>query len=106
MNTTDYARAIDRAIAKAEKEYVDQGKLIEAGWAGLRATWLPNATPDQLKVVRYAFMAGAQHLFWAMMGILDADEEPTEDDMRRMSLIAQELATFRDEVRRETMGSA
>ena len=105
MNVTDY----ERVIVEAEKEFVDKGKLIEAGWAGLRATWLPpDASPRQVKAMRYAFFAGAQHLFSSIMNVLEADQEPTDDDMRRMMLIAKELAAFYDEVHRElpTEGSA
>lgn len=98
MNVSDLRRAHDQAA----KEFVDQGKLVEAGWAGLRATWVPpDAPPHQLKAMRYAFMAGAQHLFASIMSVLEADEEPSANDMRRMDLIARELAAFYEEVQRD-----
>ena len=101
MNVTD----LERVIVDAEKEFVDQGKLVEAGWAGLRAACLPNATPDQLKLVRYAFMCGAQHLFWTFMSLPD---DLTEDDLDRVALIRDELLAFRNEVHRDmpTKGNA
>ena len=102
MNVTDFERAID----EAEKEWGAQGKLIEGGWAGLRATWMPNATPDQVKVVRYAFMAGAQHMFWLFMSL--PDDLAAEDGLDRLALIRDELMAFRSEVHRDmpTKGSA
>lgn len=98
MNVSDIRRAHDQAA----KEFVDQGKLIEAGWAGLKATWLaPDAPAHQAKALRYAFMAGAQHVFASIMSVLEAGEEPTDADLRRMDLIATELATFYEEVQRD-----
>ena len=98
MNVTDHQRIADAAA----KEFVDRGQLIEAGWAALRATWLsPNAPPNQVKAMRYAYMAGAQHLFASIMGVLDAGEEPTAGDLHRMELISRELTAFYDEVQRD-----
>jgi hypothetical protein len=61
------------------KQLADDGKLIEAGWVGLRlAVGLANAPPDQ-------------HLFSSIMSILEPGEEPTDADLRRMDLISTEL---------------
>jgi len=46
-------------------------------------------------------MAGAQHLFSSIMTILDPGDEPTEADMKRMELIAKEMAAFYEELKRE-----
>jgi hypothetical protein len=82
-------------LRRFERELVDKGKLIEAGWVGLRLAAIPDGAPKiQLEEMRNAFFAGAQHLFGSIMGILDDDREPTEADMKRMSLIADELETF------------
>jgi hypothetical protein len=84
---------------KLSKELSDRGKLIEAGWASLRVMSLPPDAPEvQIREMRYAFMAGAQHLFASIMVILDPGEEPTDADMRRMDLIQRELDAFRKEL--------
>jgi hypothetical protein len=57
-----------------------------------------DASEVQLSEMRYAFMAGAQHLFASIIGMLDAGQEPTDADLRRMSLIDEELARFRAEM--------
>jgi len=98
MHEIDKARmrAIHEAIVK---QLVDEGKIIEGGWQSLRMLTLsPNATPLQLEEMRRAFFAGAQHLFASMMNMLDAGNDATDDDMRRMILIDSELAAFREEI--------
>ena len=48
--------------------------------------------------MRKSFFMGAEHVWASIMGILDPGAEPTEKDMRRMSLIHDELEAFRKEV--------
>jgi hypothetical protein len=89
----------DRAyLERISRELTDQGKLIEAGWLGMRiACQLENAPPLQLQEMRMAFFAGAQHLLGSIMAILDPGEEPTDKDMERMDLIQRELKAFVDD---------
>jgi len=86
----------DRAfLERLSRELADQGKLIEAGWVGLRvACDLEDAPKVQLEEMRNAFFAGAQHLFSSIMTILEPDAEPTKKDLERMDLIDKELRTF------------
>jgi hypothetical protein len=82
------------------KKLADEGKLIEAGWIGLQAAAIPaDATAAQIREMRLAFMAGAQHLFASIMVSLDPGEEATDADLRRMDLIAAELDAFAEEVK-------
>ena len=88
MTDPDYLRRLER-------ELVDKGKLIEAGWVSLRIAAIPtDAGKTQLEEMRMAFFAGAQHLFGSIMTILDEDREPTSADLRRMDLINAELEIF------------
>ena len=81
------------------KRLADEGKLIEAGWVGLRIAAIPLDAPEiQIQEMRNAFMAGAQHLFSSIISIMEADAEPTENDLRRMCLIDDELKLFAKEV--------
>lgn len=82
-------------LERLSRELTDQGKLIEAGWIGLRIAAIPlNASAVQLDEMRNAFFAGAQHLFGSVMVVLDPGVEPTEKDVERMALIARELRGF------------
>lgn len=82
-------------LERLSRELADQGKLIEAGWVGLRvACDLHDAPKDQLQEMRNAFFAGAQHLFSSIMTILEPDAEPTDKDLERMDLIDKELRAF------------
>jgi hypothetical protein len=74
---------------------VDRGRIIEAGFMGLRIAVIPANAPDvQVEEMRMAFFAGAQHLFGAIMGILEPGSEPTDLDLKRMSAIHAELNEF------------
>lgn len=78
------------------RNLVDEGRLVEAGWVGLRiACKLEDAPPLQLEEMRNAFFAGAQHVFHSITGgLLDPGSEPTDDDLRRMDQIDRELRRF------------
>ena len=82
-------------LDKLVRKLTDEGLLIEAGWTMFRkAVIRPDAPAQQLQDMRLAFFAGAQHLFGSLNGIMDADAEPTEADLSRMSSIDRELRVF------------
>jgi hypothetical protein len=82
-------------LERMHDELADSGKLIEAGWVGMRlACDLVNAPADQLREMRMAFFAGAQHLFGSIMTVLEPGDEPTATDLRRLDLIDKELKAF------------
>ena len=97
----------DRAyLERLSRELTDKGKLIEAGWVGLRLAAIPDDAPAvQLDEMRKAFFAGAQHLFSSIMTILDEDREPTDADLRRMGLISDELEAFGAMLARDLTGA-
>lgn len=87
---------IEDAASELTKNLIDQGKLVEAGFAVFAKYVIPaDAPPIQLTEMRLAFMAGAEHVFSSIMNILDPGEEPTDADMRRMNLIHRELDGWR-----------
>lgn len=100
---TDTSKIIDPEVIKQISiKLADEGKLMEVGWLSLRlACDLHDAPPDQLREMRMAFFAGAQHVFHTIMTIMDDDHEPTNDDMRRVSLINDELTAFIAEFEKE-----
>jgi hypothetical protein len=82
-------------MEKLSRELTDQGKLIEAGWIGLRlATINKDASTVQINDLRMAFFAGAQHLFASIITILDPGDDATDADLTRMDRIADELEEF------------
>ena len=83
------------------KEMADQGRLIEAGWVGLKVLTLNKETPQSVEdELHMAFMAGAQHLFSSIMTILSPGEEITDKDLKVMDLISQELDAYSAELQR------
>ena len=73
----------------------DEGKLIEAGFVGLRlAAFPPDVSDLQVREMRMAFFAGAAHLFNSIMNVMTEDREPTDADMKSMELIQKELDLF------------
>jgi len=96
-------------MTKAEHDNIcrkltDQGKLIEAGFIGLKFASIPADAPEiQVEEMRNAFFAGAQHLFSSIMGILEAGSEPTAKDLDRMELIARELDGFIEQFKAKHM---
>lgn len=86
-------------LEQTMRRLADEGKLVEAGWLGLRlAVGLENAPADQLREMRLAFLGGAQHLFSSVMTVLDPTSEPTDADLRRMHLISAELEAAQKEL--------
>jgi hypothetical protein len=87
------------------KRFVDQGKLIEAGWVTLRFMTIPDDAPEvQVTEMRRAYFAGCQHLFASIMLILEPGAEPTEKDLKRMGLIRAELDAFVAQLEQESNG--
>lgn len=84
------------------RELADNGKIIEAGFVGLQLTCIPpDASATQIKEMRKAFFAGAQHLWVSIMGMLEAGEDATPADLRRMELINSELEYFVKQLKSE-----
>jgi hypothetical protein len=100
---------IRKLVDDVSKKLTDEGKLIEAGFALYRQYVMsPTAPQIQIEECKWAFFAGAQHLFASIMSIMDEEHEPTEADMRRLDMIHTELAKFAKdiELRIQTEGKA
>lgn len=69
---------------------------IDALWQTYRDQVIaPETGHAQVLETKRAFFSGALALMNAMMGpLLDASDEPTEADMRRMAEITDELEAF------------
>lgn len=89
--------AIGKVADQLSGHFVDRGLVIEMGFASMISSGWPDwekMPKEQLDELRMAFFGGAQHLWGSIMGILDPGAEPTERDMRRLTLIDHELAAF------------
>ena len=88
-------------VTALTKELTDKGKLVEAGWLGLRLTAFGSGMPPaQLAALRDCFFAGAQHLMASIMVALDQDAEPTDADLERMDKIHGELTAFLEDFKK------
>lgn len=93
--TPELRAMVDAITAKL----ADEGKIVEAGWQGMRLMVLPpNASAVQVSEMRKAFFMGAQHLYASIMSFMEEGEEPTDQDMDRMNKIHNELEAFRMDV--------
>jgi len=90
-----------RAARMITEVLADKGRLIEGGFAALAVTRFPTVSPHLLQILRLAYMAGAEHLFSSIMAILDEGDLETDQDMRRMDLIAKEIEVIRGELERD-----
>lgn len=77
-------------------------RKLEAAWGMFRlAVGLQDAPPDQIREMRRAFYAGAA-AFWAEVNeMLDpSTDEPTDDDLQKMTLLHGELEQFAERIKR------
>jgi len=103
QRANDARREVIRRIAeRITGHYADKGEVIALGFASfIVATYDDYETmPEtQLRQLRTAYFAGAQHLFASINTMLDDGDEPTAADMKRMDLINHELNAFVDELK-------
>lgn len=91
---------VGELVSKMIKEFTDKGQIVEAGWQAYRMLSIPPNAPEiQVKECRLAYFFGAQHLFASMMGVLDEGSEPTDDDMKRLDNINEELTAFIEQIK-------
>jgi hypothetical protein len=92
---------INEKVAEITRLLIDKGRLMEAGFVLFRHQCIPaDASDIQIREMRKAFFAGAQHLHGSIMAALDPGTEPTEKDMIRMDQIYKELMEFSQEMKR------
>jgi len=91
-----------RLADQIAKKLIADGRLIEAGFQGLRVMAIPDDAPDiQVSEMRKAFFAGAQHVWGTIMNVLDPGDAPTPADLIRMDNIDAELRDFIDDFSRQ-----
>lgn len=88
----DYSERFNALCTKVAKDLVDRGLIVRAGCKVLLAMNLPE---DRTEALRFAFFAGAEHLYGSLMAVMDADREVTERDLACVSKIHAELEEWR-----------
>jgi hypothetical protein len=89
---------VKKLAQELTEKLADQGQITEAGWIGFTlAVGLEDAPAVQRTEMRKAFFAGAMHIFTSMLCFLEAGEEPTDKDMKRMNALHTELEKFQKE---------
>jgi hypothetical protein len=67
-------------------------KHLEVGWQAYRRAVIPiDASRVQVEECRRAYLAGASVLFDTVFALLSPDAEPTEEDLRHMQELHDEL---------------
>ncbi len=80
-------------------------KHIEKAWEKYRLLAVPNdASETQVNETRQAFFAGASVLFNAILMHMSDDSEPTDRDMKLMTDINNEIASFGQEIDQKILG--
>lgn len=93
---TGRERALQDVATAIGRELIDQGKLIEAGWAVFADAVLPPGVSEaQKNDMMISFFAGAEHVFSTIINMLEEGEEPTAADLRRMDKIHAEIERWR-----------
>ncbi len=94
----DHKEILDAVV----KRLMDEGKLIDAGFEALMINAYSGKVIDERtrNAMRDVFFAGAQHLHGSIFQVLEEGIEPTENDMRRMTNVANELSAFIDDYKK------
>lgn len=85
--TKTIKQALEAALAA---KMADEGNLVGLG-AEIMLGFMEPPTPAAAEDLRYAFFAGAQHLYGVLMSVMDEGREPTKRDLERMEKVHDEL---------------
>ncbi len=95
-------------LAEACGGLADEGKLLRTGFTAMLRGGAPLVTTDMpeedVRRLRYAFLAGCETMFCALTAVLDPKRERTDVDIQRIDNIIKELRAAREEM--TTTGSA
>jgi hypothetical protein len=78
---------------------LDRGETMAVMCDGYcEATMPANASPSQVRSIHHAFYAGALCLFnWFMVQMEPGDDEPTEADLDKVTVMHDELHAYFDQ---------
>jgi len=97
----------DDIVQALNRQLADDGQIIEGGWAALRKCFIPdNASASQVRAMRFAYLAGCQHVWASVFAALDAEERIGERDIERMVRLDAEMEQVSRELERIVKGNA
>jgi hypothetical protein len=86
---------VDQAALELTRKLANEGKLIEGGFAAFVMVNKIDVDHGALPILWDAYMAGAENVWSSIMATLDAGDEATPSDMRRMDAIQAEIDAWR-----------
>lgn len=88
--------ALARMAGPKIRKLARQGKLIDQSFKVFRAAAFPDATPDQINLMRTCFFAGAAEIHALTMYGLEEGRDPTEADYQFMTDWVSEVKKFHE----------
>jgi hypothetical protein len=88
----EYSDKFQERCKQIAKDLLDRNLFIRAGCKALLDLKLPQ---DRDEALRYAFFAGADHVFTTLSMVMDGDREVTPADLRYALSIQDELDGWR-----------
>jgi hypothetical protein len=90
---------MQKVIQQVTQQMADKGTAVEDGYKAFRNHFLPpELDNDAVELYRKIWFLSADFTYDLINGLMTDDREPTEDDLRRMTMIYNELVAFRKEV--------
>ncbi|MGB0928877.1 MAG: hypothetical protein ACPGVA_16815 [Pikeienuella sp.] len=88
--------ALARIAGPKIRKLARQGKLIDQAFKEFRTAAFPNATQDQIHLMRVCFFAGSAEVHALTMYGLEEGSEPTDADYQFMSDWVAEVELFHE----------
>jgi hypothetical protein len=92
---TEHLSPVDKAALELTRKLANEGRLLEGGFAAYVVTSKIGIDDPALPKLRDAYMSAAEHLWSSIMATLDAGDDTTPADLRRMDAIQVELDAWR-----------
>lgn len=92
-------KQIDAQADKLLLELSKRGQVVEGGWMAYVILSLSGCSELQKSEMRKAYFFGAQHVFASIMRLLEPGTEPTDNDLKVVGDIHDELAKFVEEIK-------
>ncbi|MGB0854608.1 MAG: hypothetical protein ACPGSI_15040 [Pikeienuella sp.] len=90
----DKNTALARIAGPKIRKLARQGKLLDQAFKVFRAAAFPDATPDQIHLMRTCFFAGSAEVHALTMYGFEEGAEPTDADYQFMSDWVAEVEQF------------
>jgi hypothetical protein len=86
---------IDQAGVHLTEQLLERKQLLVGGFAAYCMNHGVKPGDQRIPAMFDVYMSGAEHLWSSILVLLDEDNEPTDEDVRRMDVIANEIDEWR-----------